>query len=697
MTTHWLLPIVTRAGHALPAGACPADGAKITEVWEWACSADGLTPEALANLVAAHFRLAEARFETAEAPAVKLVPERVARQFHVFPLREDDRRLVVATSDPTDVEAEQMLGFASGRTPVFVVGPPPRIESAINAAYAPDRAVEALLRTVDAEGADSVSVVEDAEGEAVGAQEASAGPVVQLASALLREAIQQRASDIHLEPGRSGGMVRFRVDGVMLPYMQLPMPVLNRVISRIKILSRLDIADRLRPQDGRTRVRVGERLYDLRVSTVPTREAEKAVIRVLDPAGAPTLSELGLPRQENEALRRLLEHRDGIVLVTGPTGSGKTTTLYAALRELAARPINIMTVEDPIEYELAGITQIQVERKRDVTFALALRAALRQDPDVILVGEIRDQETAEIAVRAAITGHLVLGTLHANDALAAVARLADLGVDRALIASALRGSVAQRLVRRVCPTCARRVDGPPTDAQEVRLAERYGGWSVVESGGCEACAGTGFRGRVPVLEIATVTPELAAQIEHGAGAVELSRSARRAGLRRMREVALERVRAGLTTLAEVDRVLGEAMGEPGAPAAAEETARPGILLADDDAVSRSLARQLLERQGFAVAEAADGAAALAWLAQGTGFDLLVLDLSMPRVDGREVLRQVRATPRTAGLPVVVLTGEQQEAIEVELMEEGADDYIRKPFDPARFVVRIKAALRRAAS
>ncbi len=692
---HWLVGVVERAGHHCPP---PPDGAGMAEVWRTVAAACHVSLDDLAKLVARHFKLDVADLGSAEPAAAKLVPEKVARQFLVFPIREDDKRLVVATADPTDYDAEQMLGFASSRTPTFVVALPEALESAINAQYAPDRSVESILRTVDADAAEGVTILEEEGGEAVGAGEAGSAPVVKLTNAIFQEAVTHLASDVHFEPGRSGGVIRFRVDGVMMPFMHLPMPALNRVVSRIKILSKLDIADRMRPQDGRARIRVREKVYDLRVSTVPTREAEKLVIRILDPQGAVTLADAGLPKPEETALRRLLANRDGIVLITGPTGSGKTTTLYAAIKELSAHPINIMTVEDPIEYELRGITQVQVERKRNVTFASALRAALRQDPDVIMVGEIRDLETAEIAVRASITGHLVLGTLHANDALASVTRLRDLGVDPALLADAMRGALAQRLVRRICRACAVKVrDEAPNDEREAQLAALYGVRQVVHARGCEACGMTGFRGRLPILEVAVLTPEISEMIRQGVGARQLGEAARAAGMRPMREVAADLVRNGLTTLEEIDRVLGESAQATAPEPAGAPDKPPTILLVDDDGVVRTLARTLLERQGYRVIEAADGEAALLQLADPDSVDLMVLDLSLPKMDGRAVLRAVRGAAATAGLPVVVLTGEQQEGVEVELMDEGADDYFRKPIEPARFAARIKAALRRAAT
>jgi len=688
----WLAAMAADLG--LPAETLRARvaDAPILEAWSAAAAAAGITEADLARVVAGHFRLEAANLDAAEPRALKLVPEAVARRYHVFPLRETDRNLVVATSDPTDLELEQVISFASGRRTVFEIAPPAVIAQAIETHYSPERMLENLLQAVDDEDIERVRLVDESAADAVAAGEAQAAPVVKLANLILRAAVEQGASDIHIEPGRRGGLVRFRVDGVMREYMPLPMPALNRVVSRIKILGGLDIADRLRPQDGRARIRVEERLFDLRISTVPTRDSEKAVIRVLDPESSLGLDDLQLPAPELGRLRRLLGFRDGIVLVTGPTGSGKTTTLYAALHELATGEVNIMTVEDPVEYELPGITQIQVEPKRGVTFASALRAILRQDPDVILVGEIRDLETAEIAVQAALTGHLVLATLHANDAAGAVTRLLDLGLDRGIVADALRGALAQRLARRACTECAAPVGEGEAAADDPALVRRYHAASTVRASGCHRCLGSGYRGRIAVLELAPVTDGVRGLIARGAPTGELFRAAVAAGMRPMRETALDRVREGITTLEEIDRVLGDA-----AETTPEQSESPGVLLIDDDGVVRSLARALLEKNGCRVAEAADGAAGLARLTAGEAFDLVVLDLDMPRLGGREVLGRVRADVATAALPVIVLTGSDNQDLEVELMEAGADDYIRKPLDPARFVARVKGALRRAAS
>lgn len=686
---HWLMTVARTAG-LNGVGADALDPATpVTEAWQRVVEWCGVSESDLARSVAQHFHCDVADLTVASAAALKLVPDVVARRHHVFPVRETDREIVVATSNPTDLDAEQALGFTSGRKPVFEIATPKAIAEAIESRYSPEGVVEGLLRNVEAEEVDRVALVGDLdETETVTSQDVAAAPVVKLTNLILREAVLQGASDVHIEPGRSGGTVRFRIDGVMRQYMTMPMPALNRVVSRIKIQSGLDIADRLRPQDGRARIRVAEATYDLRISTVPTRSAEKAVIRILDPEGSLRLASLGLSPHEEERALRLIGHRDGIVLVTGPTGSGKTTTLYAALQELATGQVNIMTVEDPVEYDLPGTTQIQVERRRGVTFASALRAILRQDPDVILVGEIRDLETAEVAVQASLTGHLVLATLHANDAVSTITRLEDLGLDRTAIAQSLRGAVAQRLARRVCPDCAERVRERPSGPAPEGGAD---GEDAARAVGCERCGHTGFRGRLALMEVAVVTPDMAQLIEEGGSGAALRQAALEGGMRPMREAALDRVRDGATTLAEIDRVLGETSeGDR-----ADVPEQPRVLLVDDDAVVRAMARSLLEKQGYRIAEAGDGAEALEVLKRDGAFELMVLDLDMPNLGGRDVLRQVRRSVATAGLPVVVLTGTENSELEVRLIEEGADDYIRKPIDPPRFVARIKAALRRA--
>jgi len=622
---HWLAAAAARAGIKGADVLVITGDIGLIDAWEIASRTLGMSPQELASSLAPAFGLAEADFEKAEARALSLLPERIARKYHVFPLRENERHLVVATADPTNIEVEHAIGFAAGRRPIFELATPAAIDDALFAAYNADRAMDQLLNSVDEQVADAVRIVEDLEPEAVAAAEVESAPVVKLASLILRDAVVQGASDIHIEPGPKGGTVRFRVDGVMRQYMHLPMVALNRVVSRIKVLGRLDITDRIRPQDGRSRVSVDGRYVDLRISTVCTRDAEKAVIRILRPENTRKLDEVGITPRELARLRQLLNCRDGIVIVTGPTGSGKTTTMYSAIRELATGEVNISTVEDPVEYELGGITQIQVDPKRGITFANSLRALLRQDPDVIFVGEIRDAETAQIAAQAAMTGHLVLATMHTNDAMAAIARLLDLGLDRQTIATTLRGCLAQRLIRRVCPDCAQPLIGSLTEEEEA-LGARYGVQPLSRAMGCKRCGNTGYRGRLPLVEVSVITPALADMIAAGATANALQRAAVAQGMAPLREVAVARVRRGETTLQEVERVIG---GQIADKAAEHENGPASILVVNADPAWRRMARALLESGGFRVTEAVDAAQAMQLMGSGEDFALMMTDLASP--------------------------------------------------------------------
>jgi type IV pilus assembly protein PilB len=688
---HWLVNAAARAGIPGTGSVTVTQGTSLGKAWELVARDLRLDQDTLAEKIAPSLRMKLADFGHVEVKAKRLLPEKVARRYAVHALRETDRELFVASSDPNNYDAEQDIAFASGRRVVFELASPAAIDGALREAYSPDQIVESLLNNADSTLADAVRVVEEAEPEMVAEQDVDSAPLVKLTNLILSDAITQGASDIHIEPGGAkGGAVRFRIDGVMRQHMALPMGAVNRIVSRIKVLGKLDIADRMRPQDGRTRIQMHNKAYDLRISTVPTRDAEKAVVRILRPDAAKTLGEVGLAPHELQRFRQLIGYRDGIVVVTGPTGSGKTTTLYAAISDVADGKVNVMTVEDPIEYELPGITQIQVETKRNVTFASALRSILRQDPDVIFVGEIRDAETAQIAAQAAATGHLVLATLHTNDAMSAVSRLADLGLDRQTITAVLRGALAQRLIRRLCPDCKEPVNTAYTPDEE-RLATVFGMHPTVRPVGCSKCNNTGYRGRLPLDEVAIITPSLGEQIAAGATAAQLQRLAIAQGMRPLREVALARVRNQETTLEEVERILGEVAED----VASVPAGPPTILLIDDDAMVRHLATAILEAGHYRVVQARGGEEAFEIIDSGQDIALVITDLRMPGMDGETVVKKLRKKVSTALLPLIVLTGSDEQDTEVRLMDAGADDYIRKPIDPPRFLARVKAALRRA--
>ena len=689
---HWLARVAESKTSGAGRDAKVPSSMPLTDAWMTVRRAYGLEDDELAAAVAAYFHLEVADLSDVDPHTRRLLPRAIVQKHLVYPLAESSRYLYVATADPTNVEAEREISFTSGRVAVFRIAAPRAIENAIEGE--PDTSVEDMISKMHLKdfGDDPIEVVREMEQEQVGEDEATAPPVVKLTSMVIRRGIKEGASDIHIEPGRKEGVVRYRIDGVLHEVMKLPLAAMIRLVSRIKILADLDISDRLRPQDGKARVRFEDRTFDLRVSTLPSAGgAEKCVIRILDSSASPTLSELGIPEYELGRLRQLMGHRDGVVLVTGPTGSGKTTTLYGVLRELADGKINIMTVEDPVEYEIPQITQTQIQPKQGVTFATALRALLRQDPDVILVGEIRDEETAQVAFRAAMTGHLVLATVHANDAVSAVARLEDLDLDSSTIAGSLRGALAQRLLRRVCPHCATKVEGE-LSPQERKLSDRHGVKPTVQAVGCDECGFTGYRGRVPVQEVIVADGRFQEAIDQEKDVAALRRAALKGGMRTMHQVAASLVEEGVTTLSELDRVLGQ-MVEAGEAEGKDGPAR--ILLVEDDEGTRLLITTLLEKNGFEVEEAPDGETAKEILKEKSDFSLVVLDLSLPGIGGFDVLKWIRSRPDIAGLPVLVRTGEGSNAVETELLEAGADDYVTKSVEPPRFIARVKAMLRRA--
>jgi general secretion pathway protein E len=456
----------------------------------------------------------------------------------------DDGTIVVAVSPQGFREAAEEIAFAYAREVTCEDASASDVERLIERLVTrSERSVQ--LEKGSAAAGDLLTDVRDLANQA---------PVIRYVNLLVRDAYDAGASDIHLEATPAGLTARFRLDGVLVPALEAPVELHHAIVSRIKLLAELDISERRRPQDGRIRVRLDARELDLRVSTVPTLFGESVVLRLLDRGGRPvTLEELGLQPEVLATLSRLTARPHGMILVTGPTGSGKTTTLYACLSRRDRTGEKILTVEDPVEYQLAGITQVPVHRQSGVTFAAALRSILRQDPDVLMVGEMRDQETAEIAVQAAMTGHVVFSTLHTNDAIGAIPRLLDLGVPEYLVAATVEGILAQRLVRRICDGC--RAECTPAPELVSRLSGRPAGRTRLHRGiGCPACRGTGFRGRVGLFELVVMTDELKDAVTRGAPARELRAAAERGGAVPLLADGWLKVQAGLTTVEEVLRV-----------------------------------------------------------------------------------------------------------------------------------------------
>src|SRR5438270_5223825 len=517
------------------------------------------------------------RLKIADATKIDLtvrdgVPEQLARRYRVLPLRLTDSDVERGAATPFDHDAEKALAFATAREILLFLLDPSKITEKLDEMYKPEKAIDKLLEGMgDAEILTTLRDTPAPEELNVSEADASQKPVVRLVDMIISEGILSRASDIHVEPEEGGVAVRYRIDGVLRQVMKIPRQAGLPLISRIKIMSSLDIADRLRPQDGRARVAVNGQPIDLRVSTLPASLGEKVVIRILDSrATVKSLESLGLNTNETDGIRRLLEHHEGIILVTGPTGSGKTTTLYSCINQIKSEGVNIVTVEDPVEYRMQGIVQVQVQEKAGLTFASALRSILRQDPNVVLIGEIRDRETAQIAVQASLTGHLVLSTLHTNDASNAVTRLVDIGVEAYKIAASLRGVVAQRLMRKLCPTCKEVWMEAPADRLKKWVPK---GTPLYRAAGCPDCAMTGYRGRFGIIEVLTVSAEVERRIAAGETAEHIAGAARRSGMKGLWDSGLEHVLRGESTFDELVRVVDIPQEDEHPPDAAAASSR----------------------------------------------------------------------------------------------------------------------------
>lgn len=476
---------------------------------------------------------------TVDPKVLKLIAPSVAKKYQLIPLFNVGKKLTVAMADPRNIVALDELRSLTNMDISAVKSQAKEIEMAINEYYGVAGVVEDLVKEY-----------ERTKNQAkVRPSAASDAPIVKLVDLFIGQALNEHASDIHIEPEEKDVRIRYRVDGVLHEVISLPPLMLSPIVSRIKVLSSMNIAESRVPQDGRFRMEK-DKVVDFRVSTFPSVYGEKVVLRILDKSVMlRSLSDIGFSPDNLTRFRKIIHKPHGVVLVTGPTGSGKTTTLYSVLAEINSKELNIMTVEDPIEYELAGITQAQVNTKAGLTFAAALRSILRQDPDVILIGEIRDQETAEIAVQAAMTGHLVLATLHTNDAVGALTRLTDIGVEPFLISSSVEAVLAQRLVRKICPTCKKEVEVPKN------IKERFPDLKTMYAGvGCRSCKNTGYKGRCGIFELLIADEGIRKMVVERKSVDDIKKYAVAQGMKTLLLDGVEKIKAGLTSLDEVLRV-----------------------------------------------------------------------------------------------------------------------------------------------
>ncbi|OGR74246.1 MAG: hypothetical protein A2089_03660 [Elusimicrobia bacterium GWD2_63_28] len=646
--------------------------------------------------------------------ALSLVPEKICRKYDLVPVKLAESDIQVAMLNPADMNAHADLEAVTGRRIVPLFSLPREIDACLDQLFSADTVIFDLLSKVDAP--EEIMVLGDAANDE--SKDASVtSPVIKLVNSIISQAYRKRSSDIHIEHEEKSSHVRFRVDGELKNVMKLPRHIaMGPVVSRIKIMSDLDVSNHFVPQDGRTKIRIGTAEVGLRVSTLPTSFGEKVVMRILDQRAAEVpFEKLGFAPEVAAGLDKCMSLTQGILLVTGPTGSGKTTTLYSVLNKVKSETTNVVTAEDPIEYKLAGINQVQVNEKQGLSFAAVLRSVLRQDPDIIMLGEIRDKETADIAFQAAMTGHLVLSTLHTNDTVSTLSRLVDMGVDRFKISPGLLAITAQRLVRKLCPLCRQQVTADEASPEILQALADHGFEKVYyRAVGCKNCEMSGYAGRTSIVELLMLNGQVKELINNNATAEEITRTAIETGaLRTITKDALWHMATGQADLKEVEPYLKLEKAKEAAPAevsaaapaavtaAAQKPApavpagKPRVMIADDDQIMRMLLKKFIENSGYEAVEAVDGADALTKIAEGPAPDLLISDINMPNLNGYDLVKGVRETLGLLDLPVIMLTTEGSDKSQELAFALGADDYVIKPFKGPLVMARVTAALRRA--
>ena len=524
-----------------------------------------VTEKEIAELLAKRFEVEFLDLDEVEISqeVAKLIPEHIARKYMVAPVALQGDKLVLAMVDPLNVDAIDDIRLISGYDVKPVMVTESGLNRLINKLYGTTDIVEVegeITSAIDEIDISDLEFLEDMDSEEISIDKlremVDEAPIVRMVNLIISQAINDKASDIHIEPWAKDVVVRYRIDGVLHEIMRLPKHIHPPMVSRIKIMANLDIAERRKPQDGKIHLKHENKEYDLRVSTVPTVHGEKVVMRILDKSSVMLgLDKLGFLPEVREKLEWLISKPYGMILVTGPTGSGKSTTLYACLNKLNTGDKNIMTIEDPVEYQIPGVNQVNVNPKAGLTFASALRAFLRQDPDIIMVGEIRDRETAQIAIEAALTGHLVLSTLHTNDAPSAATRLIEMGIEPFLVASALLGVLAQRLARTICPNCKEPYTPPKEALKDLGLAYVEEEYTFYKGRGCDLCKGTGYKGRTGIHELLIISDRVREAILRRASAAEIRRIAKEEGFKTLQDDAIAKVLMGITTIEEALRVV----------------------------------------------------------------------------------------------------------------------------------------------
>jgi len=683
--------------------------------------------EMIAKALASQLKIPFLRLGNVEIPkeVTDLVPQEMAENYMLLPVKVIKKQLVIAMANPLEFYAMDDLRFITQMSIFVTVAPQSDILSAIQKFYP----VQNLGRTLglDVGFGENIEIVGQVKEKEHNVQDllnlTEQPPVVRFTNTVLAEAIKMKASDVHIEPQKDNVVIRYRIDGIMREIMQIDKQIHLSLVSRIKIISNMDISIRRKPQDGRAQVKVGDSRYDLRISTLPASYGEKVTIRILNPnAGGMEITELGFSEKDLRHFMEAIVRPQGIILVTGPTGSGKSSTLYTVLKQLNSPKVNIVTVEDPVEFDIAGINQVQINPKAGVTFADGLRSILRQDPDIVMVGEIRDSETAKIAFQAAQTGHLVLSTLHTNDAPSAITRLLDMGVDSFVIADSLLAVIGQRLVRGICKKC--KIPDPLTpqifDQLEFVInpdrTKKF--W---KGAGCEACQYSGYMGRLGIFELLMITPAIKEILSRNVAAITIRKAADKEGFSTLNMDGVAKAFMGMTTIEEVFRVappeyddaaqesLDNAVKnrEPvsvsyqheaheAEPPSSIGSIRPDkILIVDDNLVVLKILKNILESENFMIVSATNGIEALKIAVQEKP-DLVITDYIMPEMDGMALITKLKSQLTTRFIPIIMLTAKDEVDAEVEVINAGADDYLTKPVNPKRLIARINRILNRPA-
>ena len=616
---------------------------------------------------------------------LELIPKETAEKKLIFPLELKGKTLHVAMANPLDWETIEDLSFETGLNISVAISSENNILNAIEAHYGTSDDTWDILKELPSY--DNVEFVKEVEDEDKQVnlkslyETSEAPPIVRLVTMIIADAVKAGASDIHIEPREKNVHVRYRIDGALKNIQTFPKQIQEAVISRVKIISNLDITNRRYPQDGRSTLRLENKNVDLRISTLPSVYGEKIVIRLLDPTtGLIPLSQLGISDNILQRLMDIIIQPQGMLLVTGPTGSGKTTTLYSILLQLRNETKNIITLEDPVEYKLPEITQVAINDNIGFTFANALRSVLRQDPDIIMVGEIRDLDTAEIAARAALTGHFVLSTVHTNDTVSTISRLIDIGLETFLVTSAVSGVIAQRLIRRICPEC--KTEAPlPEDAERfgLPLPDKY-----YTGKGCSRCNGTGYRGRIGVYELLVMDTRLKRLISKGAGDDEIWEAARDAGTRTMFEDAWDKMLQGVTTIDEIISRIPYPNVLLGVSTHVDKRLNKKALVFDADQDEVHLIKSTLEMNGIKVVHSDNGD--LLELTKKERPSFIIISNTEDRMN---LLRQVRNTDPLSLTPIICLSDIEYRDKEEEGFKIGISEFVYRPLNPDKLMFSIR--------